>query len=372
MDHQFYGNSLTTWAVAFGIAAAMTTLLYAVRYFVQCRLQKLSERTNTKIDDIFVKMLGSTYLVFIAMMSLYVGSLKLDLPADTKMILSRLAVAAFLVQAALWGDAGMRAWRVFSQDAHGVKGSHASVSSIGTLFFVARMILWTIVALMILDNMGVNITTLVASLGVGGIAVALAVQNILGDLFASLSIVMDKPFVVGDSITVGDASGTVEYIGVKTTRLRSITGEQIVFSNAELLKMIIHNQRRMETRRVSFTLKVTYETSPEQLAGIPAMVKEIIEGEPNTAFNRAHLSNLGDSSIDYTVVYHIEKPEMDTFMDAQQSIYLKLIARFAAEGIEFAYPTSVVKLVQAAPVEEVEEEAEAPASAPPVRAFRPR
>ena len=134
---------------------------------------------------------------------------------------------------------------------------------------MARMVLWVVIVLMVLDNMGVNITTLVASLGVGGIAVALAVQNVLGDLFASLSIVLDKPFVVGDSITVGESTGTVEYIGVKTTRLRALTGEQIVFSNAEMLKSVIHNQQRMVTRRASFVISVTYDTSGRAAARHP-------------------------------------------------------------------------------------------------------
>ena len=215
---------------------------------------------------------------------------------------------------------------------------------IDDVFFVARMVLWVVVALMVLDNLGVNITTLVASLGVGGIAVALAVQNVLGDLFASLSIVLDKPFVVGDTIIVGDAQGTVEYIGVKTTRLRSLSGEQIVFSNAELLKSRIHNHQRMVSRRAAFTIGVTYDTAREQLQAIPGMVKEIIGTEQNATFDRAHFARFGASSLDFDVVYHIKTADYLVFMDTQQSIFLKLFEQFGAAGIGFAYPTSVVKL----------------------------
>lgn len=344
MNEVFYGNTISTWIVAAAIATAVALALYGSRYFIKCRLSKLAERTETKIDDILLEVLGSTYSVFILLAALFVGSLSLDLPERAALIVSRLAVAALLFQAALWGDAGIRAWRNHLQDKHSLLANHAGVTSVGTLFFMARMVLWVVVALMVLDNMGVNITTLVASLGVGGIAVALAVQNVLGDLFASLSIVLDKPFVIGDSITVGDTSGTVEYIGVKTTRLRAVTGEQIVFSNAEMLKSVIHNQQRMVKRRAAFVISVTYDTTEEQLRAIPGMVKDIIEAEPCATFDRAHLSRFGASSLDFDVVYHVTKAEYAVFMDTQQSIFLKLFGQFAEQGIAFAYPTSVVKL----------------------------
>ena len=344
MNDVFYGNSITTWIVAGAIAAAVGIALYGVRFFIKSRLSKLAVRTETKLDDILLEVLGSTYFVFILLVGLYIGSLSLDLPAKAALIVSRLAVAGFLFQVALWGDAGIRAWRNHSQEMHGLMANSAGVTSVGTLFFMGRMVLWVVVALMVLDNMGVNITTLVASMGIGGIAVALAVQNVLGDLFASLSIVLDKPFVVGDSIKVGEITGTVEYIGVKTTRLRALTGEQIVFSNAEMLKSVIHNQQRMVTRRAAFVISVTYDTAGEQLRAIPGMVKAIIESEENATFDRAHLSRFGASSLDFDVVYHVTKSEYAVFMDTQQSIFLKLFGQFAAQGIEFAYPTTVIKM----------------------------
>lgn len=344
MEYVLFGNTLLAWATALGVAAAAMLCMAGGRKFAAGRLAALSARTDTRIDDIALLVLGSTYFAFIALIAVYLGSLMLQLPAQTELILSRLAVAALLVQAALWGDRAIRAWRSLSQTERGGHGNHGGVSSVGTLFFMARLTLWVVVVLMVLDNMGVNITTLVASLGVGGIAVALAVQNILGDLFASLSIVLDKPFVVGDFIVVGDALGTVEYIGVKTTRLRALGGEQIIFSNAELLKSRIHNQQRMQTRRAVFGIGVTYQSSEEQLRAIPAIVREIIEAEPNATFERAHLSGYGESSINFEVVYHIKTADYQMFMDTQQAIYLKLFRRFAEGGIEFAYPTRVIRL----------------------------
>lgn len=371
MNDVFYGNTVSAWIVAAGIAAAVALALYGVRYFIQCRLSKMAEHTETKLDDILLEVLGSTYFAFILLAALYIGSLSLELPAKAALILSRLAVAGLLFQAAMWGDAGIRAWRNHSQDQHGLLGNHGGVSSVGTLFFMARMVLWVVVALMVLDNLGVNITTLVASLGVGGIAVALAVQNVLGDLFASLSIVLDKPFVVGDTIIVGDAQGTVEYIGVKTTRLRSLSGEQIVFSNAELLKSRIHNHQRMVSRRAAFTIGVTYDTAREQLQAIPGMVKEIIGAEQNATFDRAHFARFGASSLDFDVVYHVKTADYLVFMDTQQSIFLKLFEQFGAAGIEFAYPTSVVKL-EAGGADEASPEPLPAARRAPYEVIKPR
>jgi small-conductance mechanosensitive channel len=339
------GNTLITWVSAIGLGAAAAISMIGVRKFVIGRLVALSTRTDTRYDDIALKVVQSTYSLFILLIAVYVGSLWLQLPAQAELILSRLAVAAFLVQLAFWGDAGIRAWRTSSEVHRSADGNHAGVSSVGTLFFMARMTLWVVVVLMVLDNMGVNITTLVASLGVGGIAVALAVQNILGDLFASLSIVLDKPFVVGDFIIVGDALGTVEYIGVKTTRLRSLSGEQIIFSNAELLRSRIHNQQRMQTRRATINLNVVYQSSEEQLRAIPQIVREIIEAEPDALFERAHLAGYREWSIFFEVVYHIKTADYFVFMDTQQSIHLKLYRRFAEERIEFAYPTRVIRMV---------------------------
>jgi len=194
------------------------------------------------------------------------------------------------------------------------------------------------------DNLGFNVTTLVASLGIGGVAVALAVQNILGDLFASLSIALDKPFVIGDFIVVDDIAGTVEHVGLKTTRVRSLSGEQVVFSNADLLKSRIHNYKRLYERRVLFGFGVLYRTPPEQLAAIPPMVREIITGQVGTRFDRAHFKGFGASSLDFEVVYFVLDPDYNRYMDIQQAINLELVNRFAAAGVEFAFPTRTVHI----------------------------
>ena len=196
-----------------------------------------------------------------------------------------------------------------------------------------------VVLLLALDNLGVDITALVAGLGVGGIAVALAVQNILGDLFASLSIVLDKPFEVGDFIVVGEFLGTVENVGLKTTRVRSLGGEQLVFANSDLLGARVRNYKRMQERRILFRFGVLYQTPPDQLEQIPVMVREIIEALPEVRFDRAHFFTFGDSSYDFEVVYWMQTPEYNRYMDTQQAINLALVRRFAEADIDFAYPT---------------------------------
>ena len=207
---------------------------------------------------------------------------------------------------------------------------------------MARLILWVIVLLLVLDNLGVNITGLVAGLGIGGIAVALALQNILGDLFASLSIVLDKPFVIGDFVVVDTLSGTVEHIGLKTTRIRSLSGEQLIFSNNDLLKSRIRNYKRMSERRIVFSFGVVYQTPLEKLKAVKEIVGDIIEKVENARFDRVHFKEYGDSALNFEVVYFVSTPDFNIYMDVQEVINLEIFRRFQEEGIEFAYPTSTV------------------------------
>jgi len=198
--------------------------------------------------------------------------------------------------------------------------------------------------LLALDNLGVNITALVAGMGIGGIAVALAAQNILGDLFASISIVLDKPFVINDFIIVGDYMGSVEHIGVKTTRIRSLSGEQIVFSNTDLLNSRVRNFKRMVERRVVFSFGVVYGTPAEKLEAIPGIVRGIIEAIDGTRFDRAHFAKYGDSSLDFEVVYFVVTGDYNVYMDIQQAINLAIYRSFEDEGLGFAFPTQTIFL----------------------------
>jgi small-conductance mechanosensitive channel len=337
----FLGNPFEAWVAALAVTLGAAIAMVFVRAFVLRRVANVARRTRTRLDDFVTRMLSQTYLLFIVVFAIYFGSTFLELSAKQEKFVARIAIAALMLQAAVWGDTGLRAWR--DQFSIGpVDGERRASSSV--LCFISRLLLWVVVTLMILDNFGINITTLVASLGIGGVAVALATQNILGDLFASLSIMLDKPFEVGDFIIVGDVLGSVEHIGLKTTRVRGLGGEQVVFSNGELLKSRIHNHKRMQTRRVAFVLRVAYGMPEDLLCRIPHIIREIIASKPNIDFERAHFFAWGQWSLDFEVVYHYRSPDYILHMDAQQDIFLEIYRRFQQEGIEFAHPLSIVRL----------------------------
>ena len=343
LGQTYYGNTVQDWLTALAVVAVLALLLHFAKRIVIARLAAWSQKTETRLDDFVVEVLAGTRFLFLLIIAFYFGSQYLELPPKPARLITHFTVIALLLQVAMWGNRGIVLWlndylkRTRETDA-------ASATTMSVLGFIARVALWSILLLMILDNLGFNITALVASLGIGGVAVALAMQNILGDIFASLSIAIDKPFVIGDFIVVDDILGTVEYIGLKTTRLRSLGGEQIVFSNTDLLKSRIRNYKRMYERRVVFGFGVVYQTPHEKLKRIPPMVREIIEGLEKTRFDRAHFKEYGESSLNFEIVFFVQDPDYNVYMDRQQSINLSLFERFAREGIEFAYPTRTLYL----------------------------
>lgn len=224
------------------------------------------------------------------------------------------------------------------------KGDATTEQSLLLLSPLIRVVFTLIGILFLLENLGFDVAALVASLGIGGIAIALAAQGVLQDLFAYISILMDRPFEIGDFIILGDFMGSVEYIGIKTTRLRSLGGEQIVMANTDITGSRIRNYKRMQRRRVVFGFGVVYETPPEKLQAIPTLVRQIIEAEPNAQFDRAHFAAYGDFSLNYEVVYYVLSPDYNLYMDVQERINLALKRTFQEQGIEFAYPTQLLYL----------------------------
>ncbi len=334
-------NPLKAWLIAFGVALLGFLALSILKKILGRKIAALAQRTATGVDDFVAELLHRTRYFFLLMISLYLGSHFLSLSGTARQILSKLAVLAFLLQFAIWGNGLFDCWRgrILRQKKEEDPASLATYTALG---FLVRLALWTIVLLLALDNLGINITALVAGLGVGGIAVALAVQNVLGDVFASMSILLDKPIVIGDFIVVDGLMGTVEHIGLKTTRLRSLGGEQLVFANSDLLKSRIRNYKRMEERRAVFKVGVVYQTSPEKLAAIPGMIEEIIKAQELARFDRSHFKEFGEFSLDFENVYYVLSPDYNIYMDVQQAINLAIFRRFQAEGIEFAYPTQTV------------------------------
>lgn len=343
MDALLPGNHLNNWITAIAIAVGSTALMYYIRCFAVRRMRTIALRSDTRLDDFVATMLGRTYVTLLLCFGVYFGSMFLVMPDHYRVIVSRVAVAALVLQLAVWGDTALRAWRTQFMATHD-DGARKASSMI--MFFMLRLVTWTVAFLMLLDNFGFNITTLVASLGIGGIAVALATQNILGDLFASLSIMIDKPFEIGDFIIVGDALGAVEYIGLKTTRLRGLGGEQIVFSNGDLLKSRIHNHKRMQTRRVAFILRAAYGTSDAHITRIPELVRDIVGAREDVIFERAHFFRFSEWSLDFEVVYHVQTGDYIVHMDAQHAILLEIYRCFERERIQFAHPLSVIRVAE--------------------------
>jgi small-conductance mechanosensitive channel len=268
-----------------------------------------------------------------------VGTLQLAEPWAARM--SHLWFLTLMLQVALWANRAVTIGVARYFKSHAGEGAQASASAT-LLSWALRSALWAVAILAVLANVGVNITAFVASLGIGGVAVALAVQNILGDLFASLSIAVDKPFEVGDFIGVGSFVGTVEYVGLKTTRIRSLSGEQLIVSNADLLKQTVSNYKRMTTRRIVFTFGVTYDTTPEQAEAISAIVRSIVEASDRVRFDRAHFKGFGADALNYEVVYIVLDAAFNTYMDEQQRINLQLMRELDSVGVRFAFPTRTI------------------------------
>jgi len=338
----FYNNTLQQWIIAVAITIISLVAIRLLRGIVLHRLRAISEKTTTKIDDLITDLLHRTKSFLLLAVAIYIGSLALSLPQTLKEVITKVVIIAILAQGAIWGSGLISFWIDRYRKQKIEEGDTATATTFTAMNFVLKLILWLVILLLTLDNLGFDVTTLVAGLGVGGVAVALAVQNILGDLFASLSIVLDKPFVIGDFIIVDNYLGTVEHIGLKTTRIRSLSGEQLVFSNADLLNSRIRNFKRMYERRVVFTIGVVYQTPPEKLALIPRIIREIIESKELARFDRSHFKEYGDFSLNFETVYWVKSPDYNTYMDIHQSINIEIYKRFSEEGIEFAYPTQTL------------------------------
>jgi len=339
-DIQFYLNENPTglWLRSFVVALVLTILLKSILKLVSIRLRKFVTGTKLKWDDVAVDLLDGLKTFVLLSWLFYLNVRPLEIAKGAERPLTILIVAVSVYQVGIWGLYVLRRWH---EDvlAEKVKNDPSGTSAMGLLFLSVQALFLGIVVLIGLSNVGIDIGALLAGLGVGGIAVALAAQNILGDLLASLSIVLDKPFVVGDFIVVGNEVGNVEEIGIKTTRVRSLSGEMLVFSNKDLLESRIRNFKRMFERRVVQNFGVTYNTSPDLMDAIPGWVKTYVEEDPKLRFDRCHFMKFGDSSLDFELVFHVMAPEYNIYMDSQQKLLMKLLRRFAQEGVDFAFPT---------------------------------
>ena len=316
-------------------------VLIIIQRLVGRRLVAVAKLTETHWDDIFAGLIGKTKLLFLFIVGVFVGSLFVDLPAHIRTVVSSVLIIALLVQTGIWGVSFItELLESYRQRAR--EKNPSAITSIHVFGLISKFALWSAIVLLALNNLGVNVTSLVAGLGIGGVAVALAIQNILGDLFASLSIVLDKPFVNGDFLIIGEFMGSVEYIGPKTTRIRSLSGEQLVFSNSDLLSSRIRNYGRMFERRVVVSIGVTYQTPREKMKLIPEIIRQAVKAQDKTRFDRCHFMKYGDYALMFETVFYVITPDYNIYMDIQQAIYFEIHERFEQENIDFAYPTQTL------------------------------
>jgi small-conductance mechanosensitive channel len=332
-------NSPAAWITAAAIFAAVAGVLFAAKLLLKKRLAALATRTSTQIDDALVALFGATNVVFIIVVAVQAASSALALPRGATGVLGVVAILALTIQAGLWGRAAVRS---ITRGYIHRQSDAASRTAVFAAGFLAQGIIWAFVFVAALTALGYNVTALLTGLGIGGIAIALAVQNILGDLFAALSIVVDKPFLVGETIDVDGQVGTVEKIGLKTTRVRALQGEEVVYSNADLLKARVRNYARMRERRIVMTISLAPETPAAVVSRVPGMIREIVQQQPNVRFDRVHLARLANASMDFELVFFSLNPDFNVGMDLQQGIYLALLRRFESERIQLAIPTRVV------------------------------
>jgi small-conductance mechanosensitive channel len=330
------------WALAGAVSILTLTLLLFLKTFLSRQLVRLARTRTFHFLGYLQEIVSATRLPFIVSVALLAGATQLELAPGQARLMQYAWMIVLISQLALWANRLIKV-AVERSFEHSRQSNPAGATYLMVVGLISRIVVWSIGLLAILDNLGFNITTLMASLGIGGIAVALAVQNILGDMFSSISISLDKPFVLGDFIVIDDFMGTVEYVGMKTTRLRSLGGEQIIISNNELLKQRIRNYQRMRERRIQFEFGIAYQTPVEVVEQIPAMVKDIVStGRSEVRFDRAHFRSYGDSALEFEVVYIVLTPDYNKYMDIQQDINLALMRRFRELGISFAHPTRVV------------------------------
>jgi small-conductance mechanosensitive channel len=344
-ERVYYGNSIADWLIAGGVAVAVWSCLSLLRRVLKARSQRLTLTHRSTPVRLAFHLVGTTKQFSFLALALYAGQENLTLSPRLQHGVSNFVLILLLIQAGLSAGRTMRFYLQLKEAERGPDRMFAG--SLDVINFVARILIWSLLLLVALDNLGINITALLAGLGVGGVAVALALQNILGDLFASLSIALDKPFVVGDSLNIDAFTGSVEHIGIKTTRLRSESGEQIILSNADILKSRVRNYGRMPEQRVLTTLRVAYATPSETLAGIPKLLEGIVREQATARFDRCHLKSLGESALQFELSYFAQQPKLNPMLDLQQTVNYRILDEFRRQGIELAPPTQHVVTLHA-------------------------
>lgn len=344
LQQTYFHNRIFDYVICLVIFLAGVITIRIFERVILSRLKNWSQETETKVDDLIIRIMEKKLMpiLYIGMFYLSIQLLTI-LPALLKIIDALVLVLLTIFAVRFLLTVVIYALEFFWESKEKDTSKKLAFKMIYTAI---RVVLWTVAILIILDNFGVKITTLIAGLGIGGVAIALASQAILKDLFSYFIIFFDRPFEIGDFIIVGDYMGVVDHIGIKTTRLLSLGGEQIVFSNTDLTDSRVRNYKRMAKRRVVFKLGVVYQATSQQLKEIPAIIEDIIKKIDGAIFDRAHFVSYGDFSLDFEIVYYVVGNDYNKYMDIQQEINLKIKEEFERRKIDFAYPTQTLFLTK--------------------------
>jgi len=342
LGRTYLHNTVLDYLIALGIILLGFILLAFFKRTILARLKKWTSNTSTSVDNYVVEGVERFGVPALYITTFYIGLNYLYLTNKVQNVLNiALTIAVTVLVLRFISEVILFMLRSYvSKQTHGEE----KVKQLGGLMLLINVMIWFIGLVFLFDNMGYDVTTVIAGLGIGGIAIALAAQNILGDLFNYFVIFFDRPFEVGDYIVVDDKMGTVEYVGIKTTRIKSLSGEQLVFSNSDLTGSRLHNYKRMQRRRVVFKINVTYQTSLKHVKEIPVIIKSIVQAQQQTEFDRSHFSSYADSSLEFETVYYVLSSDYTAYMDTQQAINLRIFEEFQQRGIEFAYPTRMLYL----------------------------
>jgi small-conductance mechanosensitive channel len=340
LNQIYLGNSIKDFLICLGIILLSIIIVRVFNFFILRRLKQIAEKSKTKVDDLIISAIEKYVLPLLYFVAIYLGIDYLKIQPNAKKIVDSAIIVITTYFAIRFIASIIRyAIRHYWEKREDQGEATASLKWLSNLI---SLLIWVLGVIFLLDNLGFKISTIIAGLGIGGIAIALAAQAVLGDFFSYFVILLDKPFQIGDFIIVNDKKGVIEKIGIKTTRMKSISVEQVVFPNSDLTKSRIHNFKKMERRRVVFKIGVIYETSLENLKVIPQIIKSIIESIDRTTFDRSHFASYGNFSLDYETVYFVESPDYNLYMNIQQEINLRLFEEFDKRNIVFAYPTQTL------------------------------
>ena len=337
-----FSNTVSDYIVFLLTVILSIIVIKAAEYFFLRRIYVWAHKTPDSINDLLLRGIKKYLVPILYISAVFLCTKILTLNPGFVKLLNTVVLFILLIIGSVFASSVV----VFALNKHwkNKETSQSNYLAINLITGIIKVLIWVVALILFLDNIGVKITTLITGLGIGGVAIAFAAQSILSDFFCFFTIVLDHPFEVGDFLIVGEQMGTVEHIGMKTTRLRALGGEQLIFSNTDLTGSRINNYKTLEQRRVLFTIRVTYQTSSEKCKAIPLLIKTIVESMPGTTFSRTHFISYGTYCLNFEVAYFILSSDYDKYMDINQAVNLRIKEEFDKQGIAFAYPTQTLNM----------------------------